>query len=132
MFKRLLLVACLTIASCGSSNEGESEEKQAGTQADKPQKITFTVKNKTGAKIIDVGINSSDSRMKPMSYGSIDKDRSETLKNDYLPSQIGLHWSKMNRDRTSKTIKVSDQFGSAYQGPIKLTIKPNGKVSVSK
>jgi len=112
------------IAGCGGGDASNEEVTS------KP--VTFTVCNRTGAKIIDVGINSNDSRMTPMSYGSIENGVSETLKNNYLPSKIGLHWSKLNKNRTSKDINVSSSLGATYQGPIRLTVQPNGKVIVSK
>ncbi|QDU35193.1 hypothetical protein KS4_32730 [Poriferisphaera corsica] len=126
----LILVLCLGMAACGGNGNENTTESTA--EASKPKKITFTVKNKTGAKIIDVGINSSDSRMTHMSYGSIEKSSTETLKNKYLPRTIGLHWSKMNKDRTSANLRIGEALGPNYQGPVTLTIQPNGSVSISK
>ena len=126
MLRYLLIIASLMLVGCGGESGSNAKPDEA------PKKVTYTVVNKTGAKIIAVGINSSDSKLTPMSYGSIAKGASETLKNDYLPTTIGLHWSKMNKDRTSKTVKIAKSLGADYRGPVKLTITVNGKVLVSK
>ena len=122
----LCLLAAFSLTACN----GSDSNNQADAADTTPKKVTFTVQNDTGQEINSVGINSSSKKMTPMSYGTIAKNKSETLKNKFVPAIVGVHWSKKNKRRTSQSVKIYDALGTDYQGPVHLIINKNDTVTV--
>ena len=117
---------------CSGRGRGRAEREQAqADEAAKPRPLTFTIVNRSGGEVTQVGLSGANM---PIACGDLTDGQSSTpLKHKELelPEELTLHWTDGRGDRKEGSVKVWAELGSTYAGPITLTVTRRGKVNLS-
>lgn len=119
----LWVSAVLLLPACGPT---EADASQAAV----PRELTFTVINQSGGKMTSIGMEGANAAI---AYSTIDDNDSHTIKSKSLtlPEKLTLHWTDARGDRREGTVKVWNELGASYSGPVNLTVNKRGKVTLT-